>query len=180
MTDRQLGNTGQTSQTPENARHGAVPPPLPKQDTKPTTKSKIPLTAGILTGILVLAAMTAAYFLLGDNGKAAKDAYAEKEREEGYEWYGRERYRYDGEHMTSFDFNGGAEDCTTESQASVSYDSFDDYGNWTSRTFTVSSTRRCGGDEYNALTGQTIPSHSEKSETTTRQIRRITYWDKEY
>ena len=78
MTDRQLGNTGQTSQTPENARHGAVPPPLPKQDTKPTTKSKIPLTAGILTGILVLAAMTAAYFLLGDNGKAAKDAYAEK------------------------------------------------------------------------------------------------------
>lgn len=305
MTDRQLGNTGQTSQTPENARHGAVPPPLPKQDTKPTTKSKIPLTASILTGILVLAAMTAAYFLLGDNGKAAKDAYAEKERqlaeqariekerqkalqdslernfvspdlalfelhgpvksmkstthgytgdllgrlfsgttiefdrkglwtnrevqlpdmesasyrlrqqggyitgidiypsystteaddrlllswdsgrvimieEEGYEWYGRERYRYDGEHMTSFDFNGGAEDCTTESQASVSYDSFDDYGNWTSRTFTVSSTRRCGGDEYNALTGQTIPSHSEKSETTTRQIRRITYWDKEY
>ncbi len=81
MTDRQLGNTGQTSQTPENARHGAVPPPLPKQDTKPTTKSKIPLTAGILTGILVLAAMTAAYFLLGDNGKAAKDAYAEKERQ---------------------------------------------------------------------------------------------------
>ena len=81
MTDRQLGNTGQTSQTPENARHGAVPPPLPKQDTKPTAKSKIPLTAGILTGILVLAAMTAAYFLLGDNGKAAKDAYAEKERQ---------------------------------------------------------------------------------------------------